>query len=122
MPQPHNHDRFGSALNATDQRNQTDHNHSPASWYGAIAKPSQEFELQPLSIVAGKIPGGLRGSFYRNGAGRLGRGGIPAGHWFDGDGAILAVHFDGDRAQGVYRYVQTQGYLAEQQAGKLTTG
>jgi all-trans-8'-apo-beta-carotenal 15,15'-oxygenase len=46
----------------------------------------------------------------------------PAGHWFDGDGAILAVHFNGDRAQGVYRYVQTQGYLAEQQAGKATTG
>jgi len=39
------------------------------------------------------IPEGLRGSLYRNGPARLERGGVRVGHWFDGDGAILAVHF-----------------------------
>jgi carotenoid cleavage dioxygenase-like enzyme len=55
---------------------------------------------------------------YRNGPARLERGGQPVGHWFDGDGAILGVHFNDRGATGVYRYVQTAGYQQEQQAGK----
>ncbi|AFY70034.1 Carotenoid oxygenase [Thalassoporum mexicanum PCC 7367] len=115
MPQPEINDRVGSAA--------TNHSSPPSQeangWYGAIAQPSNEFACQALPIIAGQIPTGLRGSFYRNGPGRIGRGGIPVGHWFDGDGAILAVHFDRGGAQGTYRYVQTEGYLAEQQVGKL---
>lgn len=53
---------------------------------------------------------GKRGTLYRNGSARLERGGIRMGHWFDGDGAILAVNFTLAGATAVYRYVQTTGY------------
>ncbi len=92
------------------------------TWGKALSQPAGEFPLTPLRIVSGKIPAGLRGSLYRNGPGRLERGGMRVGHWFDGDGAILAVHFTDEGATGVYRYVQTVGYLAESKAGKLLYG
>lgn len=89
------------------------------AWSKAIEKPAQEFPLTPLPVLYGKIPGGLRGSFYRNGPGRLERGGMRVGHWFDGDGAILAVHFNDAGARGTYRYVQTDGYQKEAAANKF---
>ncbi len=92
------------------------------AWAGAIAKPATEFPLTQLQILSGQIPEGLRGTLYRNGPGRLERGGIHVGHWFDGDGAILAVHFSDAGATGIYRYVQTEGYEEEAAAGKLLYG
>ena len=83
------------------------------AWAKAIAQPATEFPLTPLPILSGKIPEGLRGSLYRNGPARLERSGVRVGHWFDGDGAILAVHFTDAGATGLYRYVQTSGYQAE---------
>ncbi len=91
-------------------------------WAGAIASPGKEFSLTELPILSGAIPTGLQGSLYRNGPGRLERGQERVGHWFDGDGAILAVHFKGDRATATYRYVQTAGYQAEAQAGQYLYG
>jgi len=92
------------------------------NWAGAIAQPATEFPLTPLSIISGNIPEGLRGTLYRNGPGRLEQGGRRMGHWFDGDGAILAVNFTDDGATAVYRYVQTAGYQEETKAGKLIYG
>lgn len=98
---------------------------SKAAWTKAIAKPGEEFPLTPLKNLSGhgQIPVGLRGTLYRNGPGRLERGGTHVGHWFDGDGAILAVYFNLSEEQGsasaTYRYVQTTGYKAETKAGKL---
>ncbi len=99
------------------------------AWAKAIAQPAREFPPTPLPILSGKIPEGLRGSLYRNGPGRLERGGVPVGHWFDGDGAILGVHFNspyqgGERggATGLYRYVQTSGYKEEAAAGEFLYG
>jgi all-trans-8'-apo-beta-carotenal 15,15'-oxygenase len=86
------------------------------TWSKAIAQPATEFALTPLSIISGKIPTDLRGSLYRNGPARLSRGAKRVGHWFDGDGAILGIHFTEQGATGVYRYIQTQGYLDEQSA------
>ena len=91
---------------------QTTHSSTRRAWSKAIAQPASEFPLTPLPILSGQIPQGLRGTLYRNGPGRLERGGERVGHWFDGDGAILAVHID-EQATGVYRYVQTQGYQQE---------
>lgn len=85
------------------------------AWAKAVAQPAQEFPPTPLPLLSGKIPEGLRGSLYRNGPGRLERGGVRVGHWFDGDGAILAVHFTDAGATGLYRYVQTAGYQDEAQ-------
>ena len=92
------------------------------TWAGAIAQPATEFPPTQLQILSGQIPEGLRGTLYRNGVGRLERGGIHVGHWFDGDGAILAVHFTDAGATAVYRYVQTEGYKEEAAAGKLLYG
>jgi len=92
------------------------------AWAGAIAQPGVEFPLTQLPIISGKIPVGLRGTLYRNGPARLERGGMRMGHWFDGDGAILAVHFTNAGATAVYRYVQTAGYKAEATAAKLLYG
>ncbi|MDB9374730.1 carotenoid oxygenase family protein [Nodularia sphaerocarpa] len=92
------------------------------TWAGAIAQPAKEFTLTPLPVLWGQVPEGLRGTLYRNGPGRLERGGIDVGHWFDGDGAILGVHFTDAGVTGVYRYVQTAGYQEETTAGKLLYG
>ncbi|OYQ67302.1 hypothetical protein B9G53_01480 [Pseudanabaena sp. SR411] len=93
-----------------------------ASWAKAIAKPASEFPLTQLSTISGKIPESVKGSLYRNGPARLERGGLKVGHWFDGDGAILAVHFAEGQARATYRYVQTEGYLEEERANKLIYG
>jgi all-trans-8'-apo-beta-carotenal 15,15'-oxygenase len=82
-------------------------------WSNAFANPAPEFPQTQLPILAGAIPPGLAGTLYRNGPGRLERAGKRVGHWFDGDGAILAVKFGDGAASGVYKYVQTEGYQAE---------
>lgn len=92
------------------------------AWAGAMAAPAKEFPRTQLPIIAGKIPDRLRGTLYRNGAGRLERGDLRVGHWFDGDGAILAVTFTDAAASAVYRYVETTGYQAETAAGKFLYG
>lgn len=92
------------------------------AWAKAIAQPPVEFGPAPLPTISGTVPTGLRGSLYRNGPARLERGTQRVGHWFDGDGAILGVHFTDAGATGVYRYVQTAEYQAEQKADKLVFG
>lgn len=89
------------------------------AWSKALARPAIEFPLTSLTAIAGKIPQGLRGTFYRNGPGRLHRGSDRVGHWFDGDGAILAVHFTNEGATATYRYVQTTGYQEEETADRF---
>lgn len=87
-------------------------------WSKALQHPAQEFSLTPLPILSGSLPPDLQGTLYRNGPGCLQRGGERVGHWFDGDGAILAVHFTPEGPKAVYRYVQTSGYQAESAANQ----
>ena len=87
-------------------------------WAAAIAAPAPEFAATSLPVLAGQLPADLRGTLYRNGPARLERGGTRVGHWFDGDGAVLRVQFDGDTAMTTYRYVQSAGYVAESEAGR----
>ncbi len=89
------------------------------AWSRSITKTATEFDSTSLPIISGAIPPGLRGSLYRNGPARLERNGQRMGHWFDGDGAILCINFKEKGATGMYRYVQTAGYQAEEAAGKL---
>ncbi|MBW4520737.1 MAG: carotenoid oxygenase family protein [Scytolyngbya sp. HA4215-MV1] len=92
------------------------------TWSKAVRQTASEFGLTTLSVLSGSIPEGLRGSLYRNGPARLERGGKRVGHWFDGDGAVLAVQFAEAGATAVYRYVKTTAYEAEEKAGKLLFG
>lgn len=89
------------------------------AWATAVLQPAQEFAPTSLTVLSGAIPARLRGSLYRNGSATLERGGRRMGHWFDGDGGILGVHFTDAGATGVYRYVQTAGYQLEEKAGRL---
>ena len=91
-------------------------------WAKTIAHSGVEFAPTPLQVISGAIPAGLRGSLYQNGAAQLERAGERIRHWFDGDGAVLGVHFTDAGATGVYRYVQTEGYQAEEKAGKFIFG
>ncbi|MGB3535786.1 MAG: carotenoid oxygenase family protein [Microcoleaceae cyanobacterium] len=89
------------------------------TWNLQYSHPGTEFPLTALALISGAIPPELRGTLYRNGPGRLERGGRRVGHWFDGDGAVLAVHFTETGAEATYRYVQTQEYQQEEEAEKL---
>ncbi|MDX2098083.1 MAG: carotenoid oxygenase family protein [Leptolyngbyaceae cyanobacterium bins.59] len=92
------------------------------AWFAPLAQPGVEFPPTALPVLAGHLPPQIRGTLYRNGPGRLERGGQSVGHWFDGDGAILAVHFTETGATGLYRYVQTEGYQAESEANQFLYG
>ncbi|MBD1912778.1 MULTISPECIES: carotenoid oxygenase family protein [unclassified Leptolyngbya] len=91
-------------------------------WATAVTRPAGEFPLTPLTLLEGSIPEDLHGTLYRNGPARLERGSQRMGHWFDGDGAILAVHIGEGQATATYRYVQTAGYQAEAKADRLIFG
>lgn len=88
------------------------------AWSRGVTSPGEEFALTPCEVLFGSIPEQLRGTLYRNGPGCLQRGNAKVGHWFDGDGAILAVHFTEAGGNAVYRYVQTSGYQQEKAANR----
>jgi all-trans-8'-apo-beta-carotenal 15,15'-oxygenase len=91
-------------------------------WTKAFLQSGTEFGPTSLKVLSGMIPDGLRGSFYRNGPALFKRGGESIHHWFDGDGAILAVHFTEQGTTSLYRYVQTEALQAEAKAGKFFYG
>jgi all-trans-8'-apo-beta-carotenal 15,15'-oxygenase len=95
---------------------------SSSTWGNAFAQPLHNFPLTPLVPLEGQVPSALRGSLYRNGPVLFERGGERIAHWFDGDGAVLGVHFGDGAATGVYRAVQTAGVLAEEKAGTFLAG
>ena len=96
----------------------------PASkaWAKVFEQSAKPFAYQPLRLIEGTIPTELNGTFYQNGAANCSRGEASIGHWFDGDGAILAVQFSEGQARGCYRYVATEGYCAESEAGEFVKG
>lgn len=75
------------------------------SWAKAIAEPAKEFESDSLELLEGAIPKDLNGTLYRNGPAALSHGEEKMSHWFDGDGAILAVKFNEGKASAKYKYV-----------------
>jgi carotenoid cleavage dioxygenase len=75
-----------------------------------------------LTVVAGALPADLRGVFVRNSSNPryVARG---RHHWFDGDGMLHAVQLDGGKATYRNRWVRTEAFLAESEAGtSLWTG
>ncbi|TAF57614.1 MAG: Apocarotenoid-15,15'-oxygenase, partial [Oscillatoriales cyanobacterium] len=83
------------------------------------------YESQPneadywIDNIEGEIPEGLQGTFFRNGPGLLDVNGSRIHHPFDGDGMICAIAISQKRAHFRNRFVHTEGYLAEQKAGKI---
>ena len=72
-----------------------------------------------IDEVEGVIPEELQGTLFRNGPGLLDINGQKIGHPFDADGMVCAITFDRGRAHFKNRYVHTEGYLKEQEAGKI---
>ncbi len=89
------------------------------AWSKLFEQPAQPFGLTKLDVLAGSVPANLRGSLFRNGPGRLSRGGEQMGHWFDGDGAVLGVYLTEAGVHAQYRYVETDYFKAESAAEKL---
>jgi all-trans-8'-apo-beta-carotenal 15,15'-oxygenase len=87
------------------------------SWQRAFRDFTQEHGFQPLH-VEGRLPKDLRGTLVRVGPIAFGVGGQHYGHWFDGDGGALAVRFEGGRALGAARAIDTPTIRAEREAGK----
>jgi len=90
-----------------------------ADWASAFRNVGSELESVPLGAARGRIPGELSGCLYRNGPGRLERGGRWVHHPFDGDGMITALRFEGGRASLSNRFVRTAGWQAEEEAGRF---
>lgn len=92
------------------------------SWTESVLHTAIGFGKTDLPVLEGHLPIDLAGTLYRNGPARLERGDDRVGHWFDGDGAVLAVKFSGGQAQATYRYVESAGYQAEAAADKFLYG
>ncbi|KMM17143.1 carotenoid oxygenase family protein [Synechococcus sp. GFB01] len=90
-----------------------------ADWSSAFRNVEEELSDVPLEPARGAIPAELEGTLYRNGPGRLERAGHWVHHPFDGDGMITAVRFSAGRARLRNRFVRTQGWLAEEAAGRF---
>ena len=89
-----------------------------ASFRGGLASLDDEHNYL-IDDIEGEVPAGLRGTFYRNGPGRLEVGGQKYGHWFDGDGMVCSFTFDDDGVRFRNRYVRTKKYLGETAAGAV---
>lgn len=89
-----------------------------ADWQGGTRSLPDEYDYW-IDEITGEIPPGLEGTLFRNGPGLLDIGGVALKHPFDGDGMISAFTFTHGRVYFRNRYVQTTGYKAEQQAGKI---
>lgn len=85
---------------------------------GPFQPTTKEWTADTSSLkVTGEIPRDLNGIYVRNTHNQLHE---PMGvyHPFDGDGMLLAMHFEDGKATYRNRFVRTTGFLAEQGAGQ----
>jgi all-trans-8'-apo-beta-carotenal 15,15'-oxygenase len=86
-------------------------------WRGVFRDLPREHGFEPLR-VEGSLPAQLRGVLYRCGPARFSIGGEPYLHWFDADGAVAAVRFEGQRVDAAVRTVATRWLRREQAANR----
>jgi carotenoid cleavage dioxygenase-like enzyme len=92
------------------------HEHADSFRKGIFAPVADELDARDLP-VEGEIPADLHGLFARNGPNPRFE---PRGryHWFDGDGMVHAVRFEGGHASYVNRWVRTKAFALEEEAGR----
>lgn len=105
-----------SATKAKPIRSKTQQAHK--SHHGGFRTMTQEYSYW-CEDIEGKIPQDIRGTFFRNGPGRIQIGNDKFGHWFDGDGMVSAISFDRGRVHYKNRYVRTPKYLKETHKGRV---
>lgn len=85
---------------------------------GNFAPVMGECDAPDLIVVEGELPAELNGSLYRNGPNPMFP---PLGHdhhWFLGEGMIHAVHVENGKASYRNRWVHTDQYREQRQAGE----
>jgi carotenoid cleavage dioxygenase len=84
---------------------------------GPYEPVTDEVTAVDLPVLRGALPTDIDGVYVRNGPNPQF---APIGryHYFDGDGMLHAVHFDGGRATYRNRYVRTHEYVTEQAEGQ----
>eukprot|EP01084_Bolivina_argentea_P120778 214125_1 len=85
---------------------------SESSWKRMTETAEEHHNIAP-QILFGSIPSDIKGSAYKNGAGRIKlNDDLFYGHWFDGDGMISLLQFAGNGATPVFtsKYIQTDKY------------
>jgi all-trans-8'-apo-beta-carotenal 15,15'-oxygenase len=87
-------------------------------WSAGFRTLPDEFDYR-VEKIDGRVPAALRGTLFRNGAGRNDLAGHWFPHWFDGDGMISAIRFDDAGIRYFNRYVRTRNYLDETGAGRI---
>lgn len=96
----------------------TAHSYNTSEWQKGYRSLKQEYDYW-IDEVTGEIPAELNGTLFRNGPGLLDIHGQPLHHPFDGDGMVCAIAFQNGRAHFRNRYVRTEAYVEEQEAGKM---
>lgn len=87
-------------------------------WLLGYANASQDaFDAEALSFT-GKLPAGLNGVLYRNGAARHEMPGYRYGHWFDGDGMVQRYAIEDGKLSHRGRFVETLKLGRERAAGR----
>lgn len=82
---------------------------------GPYAPTQREVEIEGLEVI-GQLPADLHGAYVRNGPNpRYPTQGRH--HWFDGDGMVHGIYFEGGKASYRNRYVRTEAFLREERAG-----
>ena len=84
----------------------------------AFATAQAERFSAPLQTLRGRLPAGLAGVLWRNGAAEHDRFGHRYGHWFDGDGMMQAFRFDGGSVTHRARILDTPKRRRETEAGR----
>lgn len=87
-------------------------------WQKGYRSLTQEYDYW-IDEIEGQIPPDLSGTLFRNGPGLLDINGQRVHHPFDGDGMICAFSFKEGQAHFRNRFVRTQAYLEEKQAGRI---
>lgn len=87
-------------------------------WQKGYDSQANEYDYW-VDDIEGEIPRELEGTLFRNGPGLLDIGGTPIHHPFDGDGMVSAFTFKEGKVHFRNRFVRTEGYIKEKEAGKI---
>lgn len=79
--------------------------------------PVHEERTARLKVLEGSLPDDLNGVYVRNGPNPQ-HAPIGRYHWFDGDGMVHAVHFADGQATYRNRWIRTDGFVSERDAGR----
>lgn len=86
-------------------------------YLGLATTLHQEHDYE--ASVSGAVPAELRGTLYRNGPGLFDRGGLRKRNLLDGDGMVQSFRFHDHGVHYRNKFVRTEKYLAEEEAGRF---